>query len=126
MNPQRHMQFKHAMVKVRDFELKFKAVGDDWCSTNRTPAGKRISYKPGTKPKAPDWDGGGAECGGGLHFSPSPHHALEFNPEATRFVGCPVLVSEIVVHPNGVYPSKVKAPRVYGKCFEVDLDGNPK
>ena len=115
----------HGIEVTDGVAVLFKAVGDDWCSANMTPAGKRISYKPGSKPKAPDWDGGKAECGGGLHFSPSPHQALGFNTEATRFVGCPVRVDEIVIHPDGMYPDKVKAPRC-GPCFEVDLDGSPK
>jgi hypothetical protein len=36
-----------------------------------------------------------------------------------------VKVSEIVVHENAEYPTKVKAPRVYKPCYEVDRYGNP-
>ena len=32
-------------------------------------------------------------------------------------------LDSIVVHPNGDYPAKVKAPRVSAPCFEVDIDG---
>lgn len=43
--------------------------------------------------------------------------------QATRFVACPVKVSEIAVHPNGMYPDKVKAPGCVGKVWECDIDG---
>jgi len=97
----------------------YKAVRDDF------KTGKfGFLYQPGTKPISPDWDGPARECGGGLHFSPSPRAALEFDSEATRFVACPVKVSEIVIHPNGSYPQKCKAPRVYQPCYEVNEDGD--
>ena len=38
---------------------------------------------------------------------------------------CARVDDEIAVHPDGMYPDKVKAPRC-GPCFEVDLDGSPK
>ncbi len=43
---------------------------------------KGFNYSPGSKGEAADWDGGKAECGGGLHFSPTPRHTLEFNASA--------------------------------------------
>ncbi len=95
----------------------FKAVDKNFKS------GHGFEYKPGSKPRAPDWDGGENECGGGLHFSPRPALALQFMPEAARFVGCPVKVAEIVVHKSPMYPSKVKAPGVCRPVFEVDIDG---
>jgi hypothetical protein len=99
--------------------LVFKAVNDDYHS----PHG--ANYAPGETPVAKDWDGGRLECGYGLHFSPRPSAALAFYPDAKRFMACPVLLKEIVVHPDGTYPEKVKAPRVYRPCYEVDIDGNP-
>ena len=99
----------------------FKAIDDDYSTSNARPKG--IFYKPGEKPVAPDWDGGKEECGGGLHFSPSPHHALEFNQEAKRFVACPLKVSEIKVHKNASMPQKVKAPGLCAPCFEVTING---
>ena len=109
-------------VKVtRGVATLFKAVGDDY-STSRARQ-KDVFYTPGSKPSAPDWDGGKNECGGGLHFSPAPAMALEFNSDAARFVACPVRVAEIVVHKDPVYPGKVKAPRVCGPVFEVDRFG---
>ena len=95
----------------------FKAVDDKFVS----PRG--ASYAPSTTPSAKDWDGGEKECGGGLHFSPSPLHAKSFNSSATRFVACGVKVSEIVVHKDAQYPEKIKAPRVVTPCYEVDRYG---
>jgi hypothetical protein len=94
----------------------FKVVRDDYKS------GRGFLYQPGTTPEAPDWDGGKLECGGGLHFSPTPVHAQAFDEQGKKFIACPVLVKEIKVHPNPVYPAKVKAPRVYRPCYEVDIN----
>jgi hypothetical protein len=101
----------------QDVAILFKAVGEGYT------AARGFAYTPGTVPEAPDWDGGTRECGGGLHFSPHPKMAKEFNGEPAHFIACPVLVSEIVVHPDGTYPQKVKAPRVAAPCWEVDEDG---
>jgi hypothetical protein len=84
-----------------------------------------FQYLPGSCPVAPDWDPD-RECGGGLHFSPTPREALAFNPWARHFVACPILLSEIKTHMiSGAYPEKVKAPRVAKPCYEVDILGNP-
>ena len=101
----------------KDVAILFKAVKDGYVS------GRGVCYRPGSKPKAPDWDGGRAECGGGLHFSPHPKMARDFCPGAKHYVACPVLVKDIVVHPDGNMPYKVKAPRVVGSCYEVNLKG---
>ena len=95
----------------------FKAVDDDFKS------GYGFAYTPGTAPEAPDWDGGKAECGGGLHFSPLPFLAAGFHREATRYVACPVSLEDIAVHEDAVHPSKVKARRVCAPCYECDIDG---
>lgn len=65
------------------------------------------------------------ECGGGLHFSPSPKHARTFNQTASRYIACPVALAEIAVHPDGDMPEKVKARGCCGPVWEVDEDGNP-
>jgi len=83
-----------------------------------------FDYSPGTVPVAPDWDGGRAECGGGLHFSPRPFMALAFMPDAGTFVACPVAMSDISVHPNGSFPEKIKAKGCCGPVWECDIDGN--
>jgi hypothetical protein len=100
-----------------EYVTLYKALDKDFCSRWRN-----FCYLPGTTVEAPDWDPN-IECGGGLHFSPSPRMAKEFNPAATKFVACKVKLSEVLVHPEGVYPEKVKAPRVY-EIFEVDIEGN--
>ena len=107
-------------VKVtKSIAVVFKGVNKDWVSPKGT------SYKPGTSPVAPDWDGGKVECGGGLHFSPCPSMTLEFNAAAEKFVACPIKLQDIVVHPDGSYPQKIKAKGVTGgKCYEVDREGN--
>jgi hypothetical protein len=105
-------------VPIEDgIAVLYKGLDDQYCS----PHG--MFYTPGTTPFAPDWDAT-IECGGGLHFSPTPAHTYEFVNEAKRFVACPVRVDEIVVHKNAEYPQKVKAPRVALPCYEVDVHGN--
>jgi hypothetical protein len=102
----------------RGIATLYKGVDDDFATSNSRSVG--IFYKPGAKPKAPDWDGGVKECGGGLHFWPRPH----FAEGCRHIVACPVKLAEIVVHKNASMPEKVKAPRVCGAIYEVDRDGN--
>jgi hypothetical protein len=82
-----------------------------------------IKYAPGTMPTARDWDGGKAECGGGLHFSPHPIATLEYNVNAERFIACPVKLEDIFIHPNPEMPNKVKAKGVSLPCYETDRWG---
>ena len=115
-NPKEWCEFYGVKIE-KGTAILFKAVRDDYRSAHE------FLYQPGTTPAAPDWDGGKAECGGGLHFSPSPVHAMEFDSDAVRFVACPVKLSEIVVHKNASYPKKVKAPRVFKPIYEVNRYG---
>ena len=98
--------------------ILFKAVNDDWRGSHKTA----VTYEPGATPVAPDWNPV-PECGGGLHFCPAPAFALRFCSTATHYIGCPVALNEVVVHPDGDYPEKCKAPRGCGPCFEVTIDG---
>ncbi len=82
-----------------------------------------FDYTPGTIPVAPDWDGGTNECGGGLHFSPSPAMTREFAQNAVKYVACPVALKDIAVHPDGDYPQKVKARGCCAPVYEVDIHG---
>ena len=108
-------------VEVKDgVAIVYKAVNEDYVS----PHG--IRYAPGTVPVAPDWDGGKEECGGGLHYSPSPSMALAFNYDAKHFVACPVALQDIAVHPDGQYPEKIKARGCCAPVWEVDEDGERK
>ena len=107
-------------VEVKDgVATLYKALDGEFES------GYGFSYTPGTIPDAPDWDGGARECGGGLHFSPRPFLALQFASRAERFVACPVRLSDIAVHPDPMYPNKVKAKGCCGPVWECDIDGNP-
>jgi hypothetical protein len=83
------------------------------------------SYRPGTKPRADDWDGGEQECGAGLHLSPLPTFALPHPDDVMRFVACPVRLEDMAVHPNGDYPNKVKVSGVCAPVYEVHEDGTP-
>jgi hypothetical protein len=42
-----------------------------------------------------------------------------------RFVACPVRLEDIVFHPDGDYPDKVKAGAVCAPVYEVLEDGTP-
>jgi hypothetical protein len=84
---------------------------------------RNVFYKPGTIPEAPDWDGGKAECGGGLHLSPCVSGTLRFKQDAKRFVACPVRVKDIFVHKNAKYPDKIKARKCWAPVWEVDREG---
>jgi hypothetical protein len=102
---------------IRGIVILFKAVDKDFYSSHA------FVYTPGTIPKAPDWDGGKEECGGGLHFCATPFHALWFNKDAEKFVACPVRVKDIVVHKDAAYPSKIKAKGCCAPVWECDIDG---
>ncbi len=81
-------------------------------------------YQPGETQRDPNWNPDpGLECGPyGLFFSPSPGHTFEFAPGAKKFVGCLVPLAQMIVHADGEYPHKVRAPETFG-CWEVDVDG---
>jgi hypothetical protein len=97
--------------------ILYKAVGSDFTSQ------RGGNYTPGTTPKSDKWNTTD-ECGAGLHFCGTPHHALRFYSEAKRFVACPVAVESIAFTANGDYPTKVKAPCVVAPgCWEVDING---
>ena len=104
---------QRTVLLYKALNINFKANHNDF------------DYTPGTTPIATDWDDGHAECGGGLHFSPTPFQALSFNPEAKRFVACPVDLKDIVVHPDGDYPEKIKAKGCCAPVWECDIDGKP-
>lgn len=110
------VNFFELQVVDEDYVYLYKALDQDFCARYMN-----FRYLPGTVVEAPDWDPT-IECGGGLHFSPTPQQALTFNTFAEKFVACKVKLSEMIVHSKGIIPEKVKAPRVY-EIFEVDLNG---
>jgi hypothetical protein len=94
----------------------FKAVDDDFKS------GHRWDYSPGAKPESSTWKPTNA-CGDGLHFSPTPHHALRYFSDATRFVACTIEVEHLTpITDSDGSSDKCKAPRAL-KCVEVSIDG---
>lgn len=81
-------------------------------------SGQGYTYEPGSMPTAHDWRPTVA-CGAGLHFSPTPALTRRYAPEATRLLGCPVRVDEMVT-----LGDKIKAKRVVEPgCFLVDIHG---
>jgi hypothetical protein len=104
---------------VGDVALLGKVVRDDYLSS------RGLAYAPGTTPSAPDWDGGSKECGFGLHFSPAPAAAREFDSSGKHYLICPVRLSDMAVHPDGQFPQKCKASKVCAPLWEVDIRGEP-
>ena len=94
----------------------YKAVNDSW-TTDRG-----VDYSPGATPEAPDWEPDG-ECGGGLHFSPTPVQASAYFMSATRFVEVGVRVDELSPILGGT--AKAKAKRVVVGCREVTIGMAP-
>ena len=99
--------------------ILYKAVDDNFMS----PHG--YNYNPGSMPVASDWDDGAEECGGGLHFSPSPYAAREFFSSATKFLACPIAITDMRSPAiDDSYPQKIKAKGCCAPCYEVDKKGN--
>ena len=106
----------HHDVEVTDgIATLYKAVNDQWTTSRGT------DYSPGSTPEATDWFDD-AQCGRGLHFGPTPNHALTYFLDATRFVAVGVELATLRPIPGGT--AKCKAPKVVRACVEVDLDGN--
>jgi hypothetical protein len=98
----------------------YKGVRDDYRSAHGS------DYRPGTMPMASDWDGGTAECGGGLHFSPHPLMTLAFDETVTRFLACPVALTDMRAPGEADnHPQKIKARGACGPLVEVDRAGCP-
>jgi len=108
----------HGAKVSRGVATLYKAVNDRWTTSRGT------DYSPGSKPKCADWRDDG-DCGGGLHFGPTPRHAKSYFPEATKFVAVGVRVSELCPIHDPSSAAKAKAPRVVRPCVEVDIDGHP-
>jgi hypothetical protein len=108
----------HGLEVVDGIATLYKAVRDTWQSSHA------FDYTPGTTPVAPDWDGGECECGGGLHFSPTPFQASTFDSHATKYLACPVAVADMRAPKAGdCYPQKIKAKGCAGPVVEVDVNG---
>jgi hypothetical protein len=104
----------HGVKVSRGIATLYKAVNNRWTTDRGT------DYSPGSKPSCDDFRDTNA-CGAGLHFGPTPFHALAYFREATKFLAVGVRVSEL--RPITGDTAKAKAPRVVRACVEVDIDG---
>lgn len=80
-------------------------------------------YEIGAEVSCDDFEDTDA-CGNGLHFSPTPGHAAEYDSEATRFLECTVLLSELRPITGSGMTAKCKSPRAQ-VLREVDVHGRP-
>ena len=96
--------------------LVYKAVTDDLRS------GMGLAYPVGETVTASRWAPTDA-CGQGLHFGPTPGHALAYHWEATRFLACRIRLDEAV----GITGDPGDAPKIKARAcdvlYEVDLHG---
>ncbi len=106
----------HDVTVTDGIATLYKAVDDAWTTCRGT------DYTPGTLPVCGDWRDD-SECGGGLHFSPTPAEALAYHPEATRFVAVGVAVDTL--RPILGSTPKAKAPAVVAACRAVTIDMRP-
>jgi len=108
----------HWGVKVeKKVAILFKGVNEKYMSE------RGGNYTPNTTPAAFDWDGGVKECGGGLHFSPTPAMTRQFC-DPKKFLACPVNLNDIAVHKDADCPEKVKAKGCCAPVWEVDENGD--
>ena len=107
-----HVWCDYHGVQVEDgIATVYKAVNDQWTTY------RGVDYSPGALPSCIDFAPTN-ECGGGLHFGPTPGHALAYHSGATKFVAVGVRVDELV--PITGDTAKCKVPRVVRACVEVD------
>ena len=70
-----------------------------------------IKYELGKVVTCPDWDEKFiGECGHGLHLSPTPYFALEFNDG--KVLKCKVKICDCRTVKNPRYPTKVRCKQV--------------
>ena len=77
----------------------------------------KIKYEVGKTTIVPDWNANpNVECGNGLHLSTSIKHCKRFNNSKDgHALQCEVSITDIVIHPNPMYPQKIRCK----KCFVV-------
>jgi hypothetical protein len=103
----------HGVTIVDNAAVLYKAVREDWYSRHG------ISYQPGTIASCDDFIADGL-CGRGLHVSPNPYQAAQYDSEACRYVEVHVDLDAL----NPIDHDKCKAPSV--RCVRgVDHLGNP-
>jgi hypothetical protein len=104
----------HGVEVKEGIATLYKAVNDAWTTDRGT------DYSPGRLPSCDDFTDTDT-CGGGLHFGPTPVHALAYFGRATKFLAVGVNVSEL--RPITGCTAKAKAPRVVRACVQVDING---
>ena len=103
----------HDIPVKKGVAILFKAVTGDWKS------GYGWDYSPGATPETERFVKDD-QCGNGLHMCAKPLDSLQYHREATRYVACPVRLSEMSV----IDDQKVKVKRVIAPgCREVTIDG---
>ena len=96
-----------------DHVIVYKAVRPDLRSQHGT------EYPIGATVTCDDWRDDN-DCGGGLHVSPHPWQAGEYDSQASRFLECRVPVAAL----RPIDGNKCKAPAVL-VVREVDVHGEP-
>ncbi len=107
----------HGVSVENGIATVYKAVNDQWTTS------RGFDYSPGALPSCTDFRDD-ASCGGGLHFGPTPTHALAYFREATKFVAVGVEVSALRPIVDRGATAKCKAPKVVRACAEVTIDGD--
>ncbi|MEU4590076.1 DUF7666 domain-containing protein [Micromonospora aurantiaca (nom. illeg.)] len=109
----------HHGITVTDGKaVLYKALGDDL--TAGQEYGKPTVYRVGDTVTCDDWSDTN-DCGGGLHFSPTPHMASQYHYRATRWLAVEVDVATLRPITDGGTPkAKAKSCRV---LREVDSFG---
>jgi len=96
----------------------YKAVNADLRSDHG------FDYPIGAEVVAPDWRPDG-DCGGGLHFGPTPTHAEAYcKAFPVRYLACRVAVADLIPIVNGFGTANCKA-RAATVLYEVDMVGRP-
>jgi len=83
----------------------YKRVSGDLTTRNG------FKYTLRTKVIAPDFNKEN-ECGGGLHFCPTPPQCDQFRDDGP-YIKCRVPLDEMVIHSRPEYPDKIKARSCY-------------
>jgi len=110
---------EHHGIEVRDGKaVLYKAVRDDLRSSHGMP------YPLGETVTTPDWRDD-QSCGGGLHLSPHPRMARDYDDSATRYLQVLVDAERLRPIPGGYYDSPKCKVQSCVVVAEVTIDGEP-
>ncbi|WP_244933060.1 DUF7666 domain-containing protein [Micromonospora tulbaghiae] len=108
----------HGVTVTDGTAVLYKALGDDL--TAGQEYGKPTVYTVGQTVTCDDWSDTN-DCGGGLHFSPTPHQASQYHYDASRWLAVEVDVATLrPITEGGTPKAKAKSCRV---LREVDAFG---